>query len=38
VALEKLGRKQDAITEVQTAIKLEPQLKPAKADLKRLQH
>jgi tetratricopeptide (TPR) repeat protein len=38
LALEKLGRKQDAITEVQTAIKLEPQLKPAKADLKRLQH
>jgi hypothetical protein len=35
--LEKLGRKQDVIVEVQTAIKMDPQLKSAKSDLKRLQ-
>lgn len=37
LALEKLGRKQDAIAEVQTAVKMDPHLKPAKSDLKRLQ-
>jgi tetratricopeptide (TPR) repeat protein len=37
LALEKLGRKQDAIAEVQTALKMDPQLKPAKTDLKRLK-
>jgi hypothetical protein len=37
LALEKLGRKQDAIAEVKTAVKMEPQLKSAKSDLKRLQ-
>lgn len=35
--LEKLGRKQDAIAELQLAVKMDPQLKSAKNDLKRLQ-
>jgi hypothetical protein len=33
----KTWRKQDAIAEVQTAVKMDPQLKSAKNDLKRLQ-
>lgn len=37
LALEKLGRKQDAVAELQIAVKMDPQLKPAKTDLKRLQ-
>ena len=37
LALEKLGRKQAAVAELQTAVKMDPQLKPAKSDLKRLQ-
>jgi len=37
LALEKLGRKQDAIAELQAAVKMDPQLKPARNDLKRLQ-
>jgi len=37
LVLEKLGRKQDALAELQTAVKMDPQLKPAKNDLKRLQ-
>jgi len=37
LALEKLGRKQDAAAEVQTALNLQPDLKPAKTDLKRLK-
>jgi tetratricopeptide (TPR) repeat protein len=37
LTLEKLGRKQDAIAELQTAVKMDPQLKAAKNDLKRLQ-
>ena len=37
LVLEKLGRKQDAITEVQTALNLDPKLKTAKEDLKRLK-
>jgi len=37
LVLEKLGRKQDAVAELQIAVKMDPQLKPAKNDLKRLQ-
>jgi tetratricopeptide (TPR) repeat protein len=37
LALEKLDRKQDAVAELQTAVKMDPQLKAAKNDLKRLQ-
>jgi tetratricopeptide (TPR) repeat protein len=37
LALEKLGRKQDAANEVQAALNLQPDLKPAKSDLKRLK-
>jgi tetratricopeptide (TPR) repeat protein len=37
LALEKLGRKQDAIAEVEAALKQDPKLKTAKDDLKRLK-
>jgi tetratricopeptide (TPR) repeat protein len=37
LALEKLGRKQDAIAEVQAALNQDPKLKTAKEDLKRLK-
>lgn len=37
LALEKQGRRQDAIVEVEAAVKMEPQLKAAKEDLKRMK-
>jgi tetratricopeptide (TPR) repeat protein len=37
LVLEKEGRKQEAIAEVETATKLEPDFEPAKKDLKRLK-
>ncbi len=36
-ALEKQGRKPEAIAEMETAVKLEPNFEPAKKDLKRLK-
>lgn len=37
LVLEKLGRKQEALQEVEAAVKMEPQLKGAKEDLKRMK-
>ncbi len=37
LALEKQGRKQDAIQEIQTAVQMKPDLKDAQKDLKRLK-
>jgi tetratricopeptide (TPR) repeat protein len=37
LALERLGRKQEAIQEIQTAVQMKPDLKEAQKDLKRLK-
>jgi len=37
VIVEKMGRKADAIWELQTAVKMDPKLEPAQKDLKRLR-
>ena len=37
LALEKLGRKQEAIREIAEAVRLDPTLEPAKKDLKRMK-
>ena len=37
LALEKLGKKSEAVTEMETAVKLDPKLEDAKKDLKRLR-